>query len=404
MADAQSSRTRAGFPPQSGLQTEIGAAARELGFALVGFAPLRRLPREAFYAQWLAEGRPGEMAYLARDPERRLDPRRLDPNLRAVISLAFPYQAPGAAPPLDWRTSLRGRIASYALGPDYHLVVLERSRALAAEIQRLRPGAQARVYVDTGPVLEREWGRESALGWFGRNTNLINRAQGSYFFLSEIFTDLPLEGPPREYGEFCGRCTRCLDRCPTGALSDGYRLEPRLCISYLTIELRGPIPLHLRPALGNWIFGCDICQEVCPWNEPGGEHADELNPSLPELLRIDDEGFRRRFFRSAIKRAKRRGLLRNVAVALGNSGNPAAVEVLAESLRTEAEALVRGHAAWALGNLGGAAARQALLQARERESIPAVGEEIAAALRTSHTGERLGAEPATCQGVEGDQH
>jgi epoxyqueuosine reductase len=401
MAEAQSSRTHRGGPAQSTLQGEIGAAARELGFVLVGFAPVRRLPRAAFYAQWLAEGRQGEMAYLARDPERRLDPRRLDPSLRAVISLAFPYPPAGAPPLADWRTSLRGRIAAYALGPDYHLLVLARARALAGQIQRLRPGAQARVYVDTGPVLEREWGRESALGWFGRNTNLINRVQGSYFFLSEIFTDLPLEGPHRDYGEFCGRCTRCLDRCPTGALAQGYRIEPRLCISYLTIESRGPIPLHLRPALGNWIFGCDICQEVCPWNDAGGANSDELNPWLPELLRLDDDGFRQRFSRSAIKRAKRRGLLRNVAVALGNSANPAAVEVLAESLRTEPEPLVRGHVAWALGNLGGPGARRALLQAAQSESTPAVAEEITAALRAA-TGARP-RDPATCQGIERDQ-
>lgn len=383
MTDAQSSRTHPQGPAQNGLQAEIGAAARELGFVLVGFAPLRPLPREDFYARWLAEGRHGEMAYLARAPERRFDPRRLDPSLRTVISLAFPYQPPPASPPLDWRATLRGRIASYALGPDYHLVVLQRSRALAAEIQRLRPGSQARVYVDTGPVLEREWGRESALGWFGRNTNLINRAQGSYFFLSEIFTDLAFEGPHRDYGEFCGRCTRCLDRCPTGALAQGYKMDSRLCISYLTIELRGAIPRNLRPALGNWIFGCDICQEVCPWNEPGGANTEQLNPSLPELIRLDGEGFRQRFSRSAIKRAKRRGLLRNVAVALGNSGNPAAVELLEESLRTEIEPLVRAHAAWALGNLGGAAARRILLQAERLEADPAVGEEIAAALLQS---------------------
>ncbi|HLH75160.1 MAG TPA: tRNA epoxyqueuosine(34) reductase QueG [Candidatus Binataceae bacterium] len=404
MAEAQSSRIHPKGVAQTSLQAEIEAAAHELGFALVGFAPLRRLPREDFYAQWLAEGRPGDMAYLARDPERRLDPRRLDPHLRAVISLAFPYQAPGPPPLTDWRTSLRGRIASYALGPDYHLVVLERARALAAEVQRLRPGAQARVYVDTGPVLEREWGRESALGWFGRNTNLINRAQGSYFFLSEIFTDLPLEGPQRDYGEFCGRCTRCLNRCPTGALAQGYRIEPRLCISYLTIELRGPIPVHLRSALGNWVFGCDICQEVCPWNESNGTSYDQLNPSLPELLRLDDAGFRQRFARSAIKRAKRRGLLRNVAVALGNSCNPAAVEVLAESLRTEAEPLVRAHAAWALGNLGGVSAQRTLSKAARLESDFAVAEEIAAALRALPSANRAAPRPATCQGLKGDQN
>jgi epoxyqueuosine reductase len=255
-----------------------------------------------------------------------------------------------------------------------------RARAVAAEVERLRPGALVRLYVDTGPVFEREWAREAALGWFGKNTNLLNRDHGSYFFLAEIFTDLKLGGAPAAYGDFCGTCRRCLDLCPTGALERGYVMEPRRCISYLTIELRGAIAPELRPHLGNWIFGCDICQEVCPWNEAGRTQPSELEPYLPDLLMLDEEGFRARFRKSAIKRAKRRGLLRNVAVALGNTGNLDAVPVLADALRREPEPLVRAHVAWALGRLSGAAARRALCGAAEAETDRAVAAEIAGAL------------------------
>ncbi len=363
----------------TGIENEIAAAARAQGFVLVGFSALRRLPRDAFYSRWLNEGRHGEMDWLARDPERRFDPRRLDSRLRSVISLGFPYNAP-APGRIDWRREMRGRIASYALGDDYHDRVTAAARALAADLGRLRPGAVARLYVDTGPVFEREWAREAALGWFGKNTNLLNRSHGSYFFLAEIFTDLELGGPPAPYGDFCGTCRRCLDLCPTGALEAGYVMESRRCISYLTIELRGPIDAELRPHLGNWIFGCDVCQEVCPWNEAAQDEASELQPYLPDLMSLDEDGFRARFRKSAIKRTKRRGLLRNVAVALGNTGNPEAVPVLAEAIRREREPLVRSHVAWALGRLGGAAASRALRAAGAVESDPAVAAEIAGAL------------------------
>jgi epoxyqueuosine reductase len=361
------------------LESEIAAAAREQGFVLVGFSRLRRLEREQFYSRWLADGHHGEMAWLAREPQRRLDPRRIDPRLRSVISLGFPYQAP-APVRIDWRREMRGRIASYALGEDYHDRVMAHARIVAAELQRLRPPALVRLYVDTGPVFEREWAREASLGWFGKNTNLLNRAYGSYFLLAEIFTDLELGGAPPSYGEFCGTCRRCLDLCPTKALEEGYVMESRRCISYLTIELRGALAPELRPHLGNWIFGCDICQEVCPWNEEGRVQVSALQPYLPELLMLDEEGFRARFRKSAVKRAKRRGLLRNVAVALGNTGNPDAVPVLEHALRNEPEPLVRAHVAWALGRLGGNSAIRALRAAAALEADAAVAAEIAGAL------------------------
>ncbi len=351
---------------------------------MVGFAALHRLDdRGPFFRAWLDEGRAGEMGYLARDPERRLDPRTLDPRLRSVISLAYPYAAP-ARPSFRWPEELRGRIASYALGPDYHDTVLARTRAVADALIAERPQAIMRIYIDTGPVLEREWASEAGLGWFGRNTNLLNVHHGSYFFLSEIFTDLEFDAEPRRPRNHCGRCRRCLDLCPTNALAEGYVIEPRRCISYLTIEHRGPIPIDLRAGLGNWIFGCDICQEVCPWNESSQTAEPELAPSLPELMALDDDGFRRRYGKSAIRRTKRRGLLRNVAVALGNSRNPAAIDSLALALSSDPEPLVRSHSAWALGRIGGRRAGDILERAALRETAPSIGAEIRAALDAMH--------------------
>ncbi len=325
------------------------------------------------------------MAYLARDPERRLDPRLLDPRLRSVISLAYPYQPP-RLPPIDWRQELRGRIAAYALGPDYHLYVAEKMRAVVGTLLRLRPSAVFRLYVDTGPVLEREWALRAGIGWIGKNTNLLNRSHGSYFFLGEIFTDVDFGDDLPPYRNYCGRCERCLNLCPTGALRSGYVMDARLCISYLTIELRGPNPRELRSKLGNWIFGCDVCQEVCPWNKVSKravETAWELMPFLPDLLRLDEGEFSRRFSRTALKRAKRRGLLRNVAVALGNSQNPRAIPALTSCLEQEKDALIRAHAAWALGRIGGAQAREALIRALAREPDKTVRQEIVLALEES---------------------
>ena len=363
------------------LEENVQRIARDAGFAIAGFSRVERLSgREDFYSRWLQEGRHGAMAYLAREPERRFDPRVLDRRFRSVISLGWPY-APPIPPRVDWRVEMRGRIAAYALGPDYHDYVLKAGRTVAAAIESLHPGAVTRTYVDTGPVFEREWAAQSRLGWFGKNTMLLSRERGSYFFLAEIFTDLEFESAHTPYRDHCGTCTRCLDLCPTHALHAGYVMEPRACISYQTIENRGPIPRDLRSALGMWLFGCDICQEVCPWNEtPGGNGDDHLMPFLPDLLDLDDAAFSRRFSKSAIKRTKRRGLLRNAAVVLGNTGNRDAVPALARVMAHEPEALVRSHAAWALGKLGGPAARQALDDALGRETDAQVVDEIRAAL------------------------
>jgi epoxyqueuosine reductase len=359
----------------------IERAAAQAGFARVGFSRVKRLDdREAFYAQWLRQGRHGAMGYLAREPERRFDPHAIDRRFKSVVSLLWPY-VPPSPPAVDWRVELRGRIAAYALGPDYHDYVLKGARLVSAAIESLRPGAVTRTYVDTGPVFEREWAARARLGWFGKNTMLLSRERGSYFFLAEIFTDVEFDGADAPYREHCGTCRQCLDLCPTQALEDGYVMEPRKCISYLTIENRGPIPRELRAKVGMWLFGCDICQEVCPWNRHAPERGDDnLMPRLLDLMALDDVSFSRRFSKSAIKRAKRRGLLRNAAVVLGNTGNRDAVPALIQVLEREAEALVRSHAAWALGELGGRTARHALERAREREIDPQVVEEARAAL------------------------
>ena len=361
----------------------ITSAANELGFVLVGFAPLRRLKeRENFYRRWLDDGGHATMAYLAREPERRFDPRRLDARYKSVVSLGYPYAA-RAIPNVDWRGELRGRIAAYALGRDYHDVVGRQARAVAKVISQIRPGSITRAYVDTGPVFEREWAADARLGWFGKNTMILNRGHGSYFFLAEIFTDAEFGATTEPYREHCGTCRRCLDLCPTGALADGYVMRSDLCISYQTIENRGAIARELRPKLGNWIFGCDICNDVCPWNDLAADDgSNDLVPRLPELLALNDEEFGRRFTRSAVKRAKRRGLLRNVAVALGNTRNPDAVAPLARALETEPEPLIRSHAAWALGQIGGNAARRALERALG-DCDAAVRDEAAAALETN---------------------
>jgi epoxyqueuosine reductase len=359
-------------------------AAHAQGFVLVGFARLRPLSeREDSYRQWIADGGHASMTYLAREPERRLDPRRLDARYKSVVSLAYPYAA-RATPDVDWRAEMRGRIAAYALGRDYHDVVKKRARAVGNVIRQLRPGSVTRTYVDTGPVFEREWASASRIGWFGKNTMILNREHGSYFFLAEIFTDVEFDAPTEPYRDHCGTCRRCLDLCPTGALADGYVMRSDLCISYQTIENRGAIPRDLRSKLGNWIFGCDICNDVCPWNDDhaSDDGVDDLLPRLPELLTLTDEEFGLRFTVSAVKRAKRRGLLRNVAVALGNTRNPDAVAPLARSIEAETEPLIRSHAAWALGQIGGTAARRALERAlHDRDT--AVRREAAAALETN---------------------
>jgi epoxyqueuosine reductase len=339
------------------LAERVKTIAREAGFDLVGIAPAEA-PRElSHFPGWIARGHAGEMGYLTGQVEKRSDLRRAFPWARAIVSVGLHYDTPHPysteAPPG------RGWISRYAWGDDYHDVM---KRMLERVIDELRAEAgpfQARAYVDTGPIVERAFAAAAGLGAWGKNTCLLHPDHGSWFFLGEIVTDLDLpEDAPRP--DMCGTCTACLEACPTGALPAPYVLDATRCISYLTIEVKGAIPEERRSGVGRHVFGCDICQDVCPWNrrrrERGGPAFEPregaLAPDLAELASLDEASFRERFRRSPVKRARRRGFLRNVAVALGNAGEPGHRLVL-EELRRDEDPVVREHAAWALRRLDG---------------------------------------------------
>jgi epoxyqueuosine reductase len=371
----------------------IRQKAREMGFGAVGIAPAHASAYGDAYARWIGEGMHGEMAYLAREDAvaKRRDPAVLVPGARSAVVVAMEYFNADAEPAPREDPS-RGIVARYARNFDYHELMKERLIALQDWINAELLPVQGRAYVDTGAVLERELARRAGLGWAGRNTMLIQPGKGSYWFLGVILLDVELAYDAPFAKDHCGTCSACVDACPTGALlgrdeTGAPRMDARRCISYLTIELRGPIPRELRPLIGNRIYGCDICQEVCPWNSFATPSTEEAflsregldGPSLVEWMMMTQEEFSARFKGSPIKRAKRRGLLRNVAVALGNWGSSEAVPALAVALNDE-EALVRGHAAWALGRIGTEAARRALRGREEVEADAWVREEIEIAL------------------------
>lgn len=374
------------------ISERIRHRAREMGFGAAGFAPAHASAYGDAYARWIGEGMHGEMAYLAREDAvaKRRDPAVLVPGARSAVVVAMEYfnADADAGAPAD---PSRGIVARYARNDDYHELMKERLIALQDWINTELLPVHGRAYVDTGAVLERELAQRAGLGWFGRNTMLIQPRRGSYWFLGTILLDAELAYDEPFAKDHCGSCQACVSACPTGALlgrdeAGAPRMDARRCISYLTIELRGPIPRELRPLIGNRIYGCDICQEVCPWNSfatPSTEaaflaRAGLDGPSLIEWMTMTQEEFSARFKGSPIKRAKRRGLLRNVAVALGNWGSPEAVPALAVALNDE-EPLTRGHGAWALGRIGTEAARQALRGREEVEADVWVREEIAAA-------------------------
>jgi epoxyqueuosine reductase len=366
------------------LRQQITAEATALGFDLVGITSAAPMTHGERLRAWLAQGFAGEMGYMSRNVERRLEPSGVLPGVRSIIVLGINYYtSPAAAEAAPGR----GWISRYAWGQDYHTVLGDKLKAMVERIREVEgPDVQARWYVDTGPILERELAWRAGLGWPGKNTNLINRRLGSWLFLGAILLDRELvyDDPATAH---CGTCTRCLSACPTKALVAPGVLDARRCISYLTIELRGSIPRELRPLMGTHIFGCDICQAVCPWNHKAPESSEPAflpragfaAPELIPLLCLSGEEFRARFRGSPITRAKRRGLLRNVAVALGNLRDPRALPAL-EAALSEAEPLIRSHAAWALGRLGGDEARRALQAALATEHHEDVQEEIGVAL------------------------
>jgi len=373
-----------GLSQTKGLRQAIEAEAYRLGFELAGMTTPDPPLHLEVYERWLDAGRHGEMDYLAseRARQRRADPRRILPGCRSILVLGMRYPAPvsqhqpepsqviksqgypliGSQPAIDGDNASRGRLAAYAWGDDYHDVLPPRLQALVAfiEAQAGHPVAN-RWYTDTGPLLERELGQRAGLGWIGKNTCLINPQHGSYFLLAEILLDLELPPGPPFLPDLCGNCRRCIEACPTSCILPDRTLDARRCISYLTIELKGTIPVELRPQMGGWVFGCDICQQVCPWNQrfaqAQGDPAFGARPGVPQpdLIRelsLTTQEFNRKFKGSPVQRAKLRGYLRNVAVALGNAGSPAAIPALRQAMLHDPEPLVRAHAAWALSQIG----------------------------------------------------
>lgn len=344
----------------------ILAAGERLGFVDPRVTHVEPLAREAFYERWLEDGRAADMRFLLHHKKARLDPRTRYRWARSVVSAFFPYETP-PPPRVEWKRELRGRIAAYALGADYHDVMGDRLKRWSDAIGSILPGTQVKAFVDTGAVFEHEWAARAGVGWTGKHTLTLSESRGSYAFLGELFVGVELPPDP-PVADRCGTCRRCIDACPTGAIEDGYLLDPRRCISYLTIEHRGTIPLELRRSIGPWVFGCDLCQTACPWNEgPPSPEREALAPHLPELLSLDAAGFDARYGVSALRRTGRVGLARNAAVVLGNTDNPEAVPPLAGALAGHEEPLVRLHAAEALDALSHtspSAVRTALERAR----------------------------------------
>lgn len=341
------------------LTLAIKDRARQLGFPLCGVTTPDPPSHLDCLQSWLEAGFQGSMDWIASDRslERRSDPKAILPECRSILVLASPYPAP--------RGNLKGgNIAAYALNQDYHEVLVKRLQQLVKFIEELAgEPVPNRWYTDTGPILEKELAMRAGLGWIGKNTVLINRDYGSYFILAEILLGMDLNPDEPVIETYCGTCTRCLDTCPTGALREPYTLDANRCISYLTIEHREEIPNKLRSKMGDWVFGCDICQVVCPWNKPGKEAEEILEEFQPrqELVDLDlikelgltQEDFSARFRGSPVKRTKRRGYLRNVAIALGNCGEQDALPALEKACEDE-EPLIREAAAWALERIHGA--------------------------------------------------
>jgi len=338
------------------LKQQIKDKARQLGFVLAGVTTPEPPPHYLTFENWLARDHHGTMNYLATEAARarRADPREILPECKSILVLATPYSPPlleGEG--LGVREKTRGQVASYAWGEDYHNILPARMKELIQFIEEQVGGpVKNRYYTDTGPILERDLAQRAGIGWIGKNTCLINPKQGSYLLLSEIFLDLELEFDPPFVTDHCGTCTRCITACPTQCILPDRTIDARRCISYLTIELKDDTPTELRSLMGDWVFGCDVCQMVCPWNRfaMDGDPAfgdKSPSPSLSDEMTLTPQEFNQRFKRTPVKRAKRRGYLRNVAVALGNTGNLHALPVLNKALE-DPEPLVREHAKWAI--------------------------------------------------------
>jgi epoxyqueuosine reductase len=338
----------------------VKSFAHDLGFELFGVAPAKLLTEAEHYPAWLENGYAGEMEYLHRQLPSRMDPQKILPDAASVIVVGIIYNSD--APTTNMiNDPRRGWISRYAWGDDYHEIIQQRLQQLDDFLKKeVGESYRSRFYTDTGPVLDRVFAYHAGIGWYGKNTNLINQQLGSWFFIGEIITNVlfDFDQPPPDR---CGSCRACLDACPTNAFVEPYVLDAQRCISYLTIELRGSVPVELRPQMGRHVFGCDICQDVCPWNREAATTGDgafaprpgNLAPDLAELAALDGEAFRRRFKNSPVKRAKHAGLLRNALIAMGNSGRAEFLPIIERFLAAGDEdisperAMLREHAEWA---------------------------------------------------------
>ena len=368
------------------LKESVIQLGMEAGFDLVRVTSADAFRRdEAAALKRIRDGHMDGYSWYTEERVRRANrPQELLEGAQSVISLALSYNTGQPEPPDGLP---RGKIARYAWGDDYHDVIKRRLRDFAAKLPEIagRP-VRTRIFVDDGPMNDRAAAARAGIGWFGKNTNILTQTHGSWVFLAQVITDIPLE-PDTPLKKTCGQCSLCIPACPTGAIVAPYVIDNKRCISYLTIELRESIPRELRPLVGDWVFGCDICQDVCPVNrkatgslEPAFQQRhDFAAPALMPLLELDQPAFSERFRRSPIKRAKLAGLQRNVCVALGNIGDPVAIPSLSGALRSNSS-LVRRHAAWALGRIGGDEATNALQSALKDEPDEEVLEEIELAL------------------------
>jgi epoxyqueuosine reductase len=332
------------------IKRELADRATALGFDSCRVARATAPPHAEQFRSWLDDGAAGEMQWMERGAEKRSDPQQVLPGARSLLIVALNY----------WQGTDRsqgpGRIARYAWGEDYHGLMLGKLEELSAFLTEL--GGTQKCYVDTGPILERDFAAEAGVGWHGKSTMLIDQDLGTWFFLGEILTTLELPADPPQQAR-CGSCNRCLVACPTGAITEPHRLDARRCISYLTIELKGSIPLELRPLVGDRIYGCDDCLDACPWNrfaavsrEAAFAAGPAIGMALRDYLALDNAGFSALFRRSPIKRIKRRGFLRNVCVALGNVGDETDLAAL-ERAAADSEPLIAEHASWAMGQIRG---------------------------------------------------
>ncbi|MDA7977754.1 MAG: tRNA epoxyqueuosine(34) reductase QueG [Pirellulales bacterium] len=377
-------------PPQRALNiveltSRLRQRAQDLGFDLCGVCPALTPGGLHRFAKWLDAGYAGEMKFLDELAHAHETPGYVLDGARSLVILAMNYN-PSRGSSIAAQAG-EGRVANYAVGADYHDVIHDRLKQLRDWLHEHAPGAAVRGVVDSAPLMEREFAQLAGLGWIGKNTLLLNRRLGSWFFLAVLLTDLELQYDAPTEVDHCGTCTACLEACPTDAFVAPYVLDARKCISYLTIEHRSTIPVELRSGMEDWIFGCDVCQEVCPWNNHAPASREDTlrlertgaTSDLCELLQLSEVEFRERFRGTPLWRAKRRGLLRNAAIVLGNQRHAAAVPVLTQALDDE-EPLIRAAAAWALGQIGGQSALQALRNRRHVETTKDVRGEIKAAI------------------------